>query len=266
MATTTPPTAPSPSHNHEVSRSCLRLSSFTDRGIVHSTISDCADSHYDRSVADPGGTRAAEDVILELCLEVSHSGRQRKGREPLVVAESALHDVVGEVRQERSVGRPWASRHDPVGDLEKAARPDPAGDRLAARLVGAKAGEQAGEIDDARPIVRDEDTSRTHMGTRRAECLELVGRVERRIWQQTARRTTHEDGLEGAAGGRLPAEADDVAERRSHGNLGDTVPGVPADVDQDRARTRLRADRGVCLGTVDDDPRNGRECSSFQQG
>jgi hypothetical protein len=58
MATTTPPTFPFPSHNHEVNRSCLRLSSFSDRGIVHSTISDCADSHYDRSVAGLGSHHA----------------------------------------------------------------------------------------------------------------------------------------------------------------------------------------------------------------
>jgi len=58
MATTTPPTVPSPSHNHEVNRSRLRLSSFTDGDIVHSTLSHCADSHYDRSVAVPGSHHA----------------------------------------------------------------------------------------------------------------------------------------------------------------------------------------------------------------
>ena len=175
-------------------------------------------------------------MIVELGAEVSHPARERKGRQALVVAQAALDDVVGQVGQELEVGRPRATRDDPVADLGQAARADPAGDRLAARLVGAEPGQEPGEVDDAGPVVgrrsRPEPTwaPAARSGSKSYGVSSASGR------QDPARRTADEDRLEGMAVDRASAEGDDVpqwrrraAPRRCRRRRG------AADLDEDRA-------------------------------
>src|SRR5439155_12117982 len=139
-------------------------------------------------LAYPGGAGAAQDVIVELRPEVSHPARQWERREPLVVAERALDDVVREVDEELHVGRARPALDDPVTDLDETARADPAGARLPARLVRAELREEAGEVDRARSVIGDDDAARPDVGPRGAQGVELVRRVERVGRQEAAGR------------------------------------------------------------------------------
>ena len=191
------------------------------------------------------------------------SSSDRKYRIPLVSGRvvsrswshsADSHDVGGQVGEQCQVGRPWTAVDDPVRDLHQPPRADPAGDRLAAGLRSAEAGQQAGQVDDAGTVIGDDDRTRADVRAGGAERLELIGRVEELGWQQAARRAADEDGLDRATPVGVAAEGDDVAQRRAHRHLGDAVPVEAADVDEDRAGTRPAADGGEGLGPVDDDP------------
>src|SRR5438093_12431077 len=114
--------------------------------------------------AHPGRTGAAQDVIVELRAEVSHSARQRERRQALVIAEGALHDVVRQVDKELRIGGPRPASDDAIADLEESPRADPAGDRLAARLVRAETGEETGKVHDAGSIIGDDHAARPDVG------------------------------------------------------------------------------------------------------
>ena len=82
-------------------------------------------------------------------------------------SHSAEPDDVGrEVGEQLEVGRARQAGRDPVADLADPARPDAARDRLAARLVGAEAGQESGEVDDAGALVRGDDRARADVGAR----------------------------------------------------------------------------------------------------
>ncbi len=148
--------------------------------------------HRDRAT-DTGRAGAAEDVLVELGSEVSHPAGVRKRRQPLVVAQGGGDDVGRQVGQELEVRRPRQAGRDPIADLADPARPDPARDRLAARLVGAEAGQEPGEVDDAGPLVGDDDRARADVGADGAEGVELVRRVEQ-VGRQHARPTARRRG------------------------------------------------------------------------
>ena len=175
---------------------------------------------------------------------------EREGRQALVVAQRGRRRCrPTRSASEVEVGRARPAVDDAVGDLDEPARPDPAGDRLAARLAGAEPGQQPGEVDDAGPVVGDDDRARADVGAGLAQRLEVVRRVERVGRQQAARRTADEDGLDRAAG------RERAAERRRSSRSGvpsgtsampspdgvrtwtRTVPGLSGDADR---RERLR--------------------------
>ena len=209
-----------------------------------------------------GRQTPAGQVLRRMC----SSSSDRKYRIPLAYgsvasrswSHSAERDDVGrQVGQELEVRRARHAGRDPVADLADPARPDPAGDRLAACLVGAEPGQEPGQVDDAGALVGDDDGARADVGAGGAEGVELVRRVEQVRRQQAARRAADEDGLDAAW--PSPARRDDLAERRPERHLRDAAAGRTADADEDRARARLRADRGERLGAVDEDPRHRGE-------
>ncbi len=73
-----------------------------------------------------------------------------------------------------------------LADLGEPAQTDPAGDRLAARLVGAVADQEAGEVHDAGGFVGDDDGTRADVGAGVAQGAERVGRVEELRGQEAA--------------------------------------------------------------------------------
>src|SRR4029078_12688301 len=131
--------------------------------------------------------------------------------------------------------------------------PDPARDRLAAGLVGAEPGQQPGQVDDAGALVGRHDRTGSDVCPDLAERVELVRGVEQVGRQQPAGRTTHEQRLEVL---RAARELDDGAQRGAEGALRHAVALRAADLDEDRARARLRADRRERLRAVDEDPRD----------
>jgi hypothetical protein len=135
-------------------------------------------------------------VGVDLGPEVSHPGREREGRQTLVIAQAGADDVRRQILQQECVGGSGDARRDPVADLADPPETDPARDRLAAGLVGAEAGQEASQVHDARPLVGRDQRARTHVGAGRAEGVELVGRVEELGRQDPTRRTAHEDRLE----------------------------------------------------------------------
>ena len=91
-------------------------------------------------------------------------------------------------------------------DLGQAPRADAAGDGLAARLVGAEARQQAGQVDDAGALVGDDDGARAEDGARRRAARSNVeGRVQQLGGQEAARRAADEDRLERPAAPEPPA-------------------------------------------------------------
>ena len=146
-------------------------------------------------------------MLVELGPEVSHPARRaggssgargRTARRPTMSAERSVEQV--------EVGRARPAVDDAVGDLDQPARPDPARDRLAARLAGAEPGQQPGQVDDAGAVVGDDDRARADVGAGLAERLEVVRRVEQVGREQAARRPADEDGLDRAAGRQRAAE------------------------------------------------------------
>ena len=131
------------------------------------------------------------------------------------------------------LGRPVG---DAVADLVQAAQADPAGDRLAARLVGREARQQAGEVDDARPVVGDHHRARAEVGARLAQGGVGVRRVELVGRQQAAGRPADEDRLQPVGPGSA-REVDELAEGRPERDLGDAA-----------ARPARGAGRGSCPG------------------
>ena len=148
------------------------------RSVIVSSVG-CAGGDRDRP-ADAGRARAAQDVLVELGPEVSHPAREREGRQALVVAQGGADDVGATGRPgaggRSAAGRPVAIRS-PISLTP--AQADPARDRLAARLVGAEAGQEPGQVDDAGPLVGGDDRARADVGADRAQGVELVRRVER---------------------------------------------------------------------------------------
>jgi hypothetical protein len=74
-----------------------------------------------------------------------------------VVAQAAGHDVRGKVGQALDLVTAGLTLAEARPNLSHAAQPDPAGDRLAAGLVGAEAGQHGGEVDEAAALVDDDD-------------------------------------------------------------------------------------------------------------
>src|SRR5262245_30324419 len=148
------------------------------RGSVSVIVSSVGSAGGDRDRSTHAGrARAAKDVLVELGPEVSHPTREGEGREALVVAERGGHDVARQVGQEAGVGGPRQPGRHSIADLADAAEADPAGDRLAARLVGAVAGQEAGEVHDAGALVRCHDRAGAYVRADSPQGIELVRRV-----------------------------------------------------------------------------------------
>ena len=192
------------------------------------------------------------------------SSSDRKYRIPLasgrVVRRSWSHSAEPTMSADRSarsvdVGRPRAAVDDAVGDLDEPARADPARDRLAARLAGAEPGQQAGQVHDAGAVVGDDDRARADVGAGRAQRAR-----SRRACRARRGGSRPPDGpptrtaLIDRPAGSAPPRRDDLAQRRAERDLGDAVARRRPDLDQDRARARLRPGRGERLGAVADDP------------
>src|SRR3954463_697936 len=133
--------------------------------------------HRDR-MADAGWAGASDDVLVQLGTEVSHPAAEREGREPLVVAQGRPDDVSRQVLEKLDIGRARTAVDDAIGDLDETAGADPARDRLAAGLARAETGQEAGEVDDAGPIVGDHDRAGPDVGAGGAQRFEVVRRVE----------------------------------------------------------------------------------------
>ena len=94
----------------------------------------------------------------------SPAARGRTARRPTTSARGPSSSATSPAR-----GVPVAMRS-PISAMP--AQPDPARDRLAARLVGAEAGQEAGEVDDAGPVVRDDHRAGADVRARGAQGVE----------------------------------------------------------------------------------------------
>ena len=146
------------------------------------------DRHRDR-VTDAGWAGAAKDVVVELGTEVSHPAREREGGQALVVAQGRGHDVGRQVGQERVVGgrgRPSTTR----SAISTSRRvPMRHGMVLPHASLGAEPGQQPGQVDDAGPVVGDDDGPGTDVGAGGAERVEVVRRVQEIRREEPARRS-----------------------------------------------------------------------------
>ncbi len=109
-----------------------------------------------------------------------------------------------EVGQQLHVVGPRAPAREALAELDQAPRADATGDALAARLVAHEALQQRRQLDDAGPLVDDEDAARPDDRARLVERRSPVGRVDGAGRQEATGRPADEDGLElagGAAGG-----------------------------------------------------------------
>ena len=173
------------------------------------------------------------------------SSSDRKYRIPLasgrVVRRSWSHRAEATMSADRSassveVGRARPALGDAVGDLHEPAGPDPARDRLAARLAGAEAGQEPGQVDDAGPIVGDDDRAGADVGAgRRAATRRRTGVSSRSGGSRPPDGPPTRIALIERPAGSGAAELHDLAQRRAERDLGDAVAGRRPKLHEDRA-------------------------------
>ena len=117
----------------------------------------------------------------------------------------------------------------------------------------------ADELDDAGPVVDDDDRARADVGADRAQPLEGVGRVERVRRQQPPDGPPTRTALRVRPAGSLPPSADDVPQRRAQGTSATPSPRGACAAGRGPCRGVVVTDRGERLRPLTDDPRHGGE-------
>jgi len=206
-------------------------------------------------MTDAGWAGAAENVVLELLREVSHSTQQRVDGCGLEAAQRRVANIRRERPEKIRIARSAAPRAEAVAELGQAPRADAAGNRLAAGLVAEEARHQRREVDDAAAAVDGQDRAGAHDRPRlgqsrmRKRCVEGLRRQEPARWPADL------ECLELAAGHPAGHSLDQGAQRRSRGHLRDAGRGHRAtQLHQGRARVVSVTDRGVGGRPVAHDP------------
>src|SRR5450759_4842152 len=176
-------------------------------------------------MAETGGASVTEDVGVELCAEVADYALEGKRGATLMVAKSALDDVVRKVKQAADVVAARLAVAEPGADFGQASQPDTARNGLPASLVGAEAGQDGRQIHHAAMLVDYHDRTGAQMGAGLLEVLVVENDVEAIGREDAARRTADQHGLESMRGRDGAGHVDDLAESDSERDLGDAGVG-----------------------------------------
>src|SRR5665811_1912320 len=201
---------------------------------------------------------ALVDVFLELLAKVLERGQHGVRRGAAKSTQRSRLDVFGQPLEQRDVGGDALPFTDTGERLEHALGAHTAGNALAATLSLREVQEEPSGVDDAVVGIEHHHAPGAHDGPGLVEGFVVHLRIEQRLRQAAAGRTTHLNRLEGFVVQDAPADGvDHIAQGEPHGHFGETraldLSGEREDLGAfGLLVTTLREGRR----SVGDDPRN----------